>query len=113
MNPIEKLMVSRSSYLKLALGVVALVLILLVTGSAGSSLWITPVIILAIWIASQIGLAYRHRATGSVSLPSVVDGLDAELLCSAHADCVFLGGVPPVVPGDVHDVLGCHGGVVE
>jgi uncharacterized paraquat-inducible protein A len=55
-NPIEKVMVDRSSHVKLALAVVALVLILWATGSPLLSLWITPVIIALLWIAIQLGL---------------------------------------------------------
>ncbi|MGO9082203.1 MAG: hypothetical protein ACLQDY_24765 [Streptosporangiaceae bacterium] len=61
MNPIEKVMVNRSSHYKLTLAVVALVLVLWATGSPLPSLWITPVIILVLWIAIQLGLGYRHR----------------------------------------------------
>ncbi len=61
MNPIERVMVNRSSHFKLALAVAALVLVLWVTGSAIQSLWITPVIIVVVWIAIQLGLRYRHR----------------------------------------------------
>ncbi len=61
MNPIEKVMVNRSSHFKLAVAVTALVLVLWVTGSSIQSLWITPLIIFALWIAIQLGLGYRHR----------------------------------------------------
>jgi O-antigen ligase len=61
MNPIERVMVNRSSHFKLALAVAALVLVLWVTGSPIQSLWITPVIIVVVWIAIQLGLRYRHR----------------------------------------------------
>ena len=61
MNPIEQVMVSRSSHLKLALAVAALVLVLWVTGSSIQSLWITPVIIFVAWIAVRLGLRYRHH----------------------------------------------------
>jgi hypothetical protein len=61
MNPIEQLMVRRSTFFKLAAAVVALVLVLWATGSSLPSLWITPVIIFALWIAVQLGLKYRHR----------------------------------------------------
>jgi hypothetical protein len=61
MNPIEKVMVNRSSHFKLALAVAALVLVLWATGSPIQSLWITPVIIVVVWIAIQLGLRYRHR----------------------------------------------------
>ncbi len=61
MNPIEKVMIKRSSHVKLALAVIALVLVLWVTGSSLQSLWITPVIIVVAWIAIQLGLRYRHR----------------------------------------------------
>jgi hypothetical protein len=56
MNPIEKVMADRSSHVKLALAVVALVLVLWATGSPLPSLWITPVIIVLLWIAIQLGL---------------------------------------------------------
>ena len=65
MNPVEKVMVSRSSNFKLALAVAALVLVLWATGSAVPSLWITPVIIFAVWIAIQLGLRFRHRHHGA------------------------------------------------
>ena len=65
MNPIEKVMVSRSSFFKLAVAVVALVLVMWATGSSLPSLWITPVIILVLWIAIQLGLGYRHRHHGA------------------------------------------------
>jgi hypothetical protein len=61
MNPIEKVMVHRSSHVKLALAVVALVLVLWATGSPLSSLWITPVVIFALWSAIQLAVGYRHR----------------------------------------------------
>jgi hypothetical protein len=61
MNPIEQVMVKRSSHVKLALAVVALVLVLRVSGSAIQSLWITPVIIVILWITIQLGLGYRRR----------------------------------------------------
>jgi hypothetical protein len=54
-------MVNRSSHFKLALAVAALVLVLWATGSPIQSLWITPVIIVVVWIAIQLGLRYRHR----------------------------------------------------
>ena len=61
MNPIENVMVRRSSHVKLALAVAALVLVLWATGSSLPSLWIAPVIIVVLWIAIQFGLGYRHR----------------------------------------------------
>ncbi len=65
MNPIEKVMVKRSTHFKLALAVAALVLVLWATGSPLPSLWITPVLILAVWIAIQLGLTYRHGRHGA------------------------------------------------
>ena len=47
MNAIEQVMVKRSSHFKLALAVIALVLVLWATGSSTQSLWLTPVIIAA------------------------------------------------------------------
>jgi len=61
MNPVEKVMIKRSTLFKLAAAVAALVLVLWATGSPLASLWITPVIIFALWIAVQLGLTYRHR----------------------------------------------------
>jgi hypothetical protein len=61
MNPVEKVMVRRSSHLKLALAVAALVLVLWATGSSIQSLWIIPVIIFVLWTAIQLGLRYRQR----------------------------------------------------
>jgi len=65
MNPIEKVMVKRSSNFKLAAAVVALVLVLWATGSSLPSLWITSVIIFVLWIAIQLGLGYRRRHHGA------------------------------------------------
>jgi hypothetical protein len=65
MNPIEKVMVKRSTLFKLTVAVAALVLVLWVTGSPLPSLWITPVIIFVAWIAIQLGLGYRHRHHGA------------------------------------------------
>jgi O-antigen ligase len=59
MNPIAQVMVKRSSHFKLALAVV--VLVLWASGSAIQSLWITPVVIIVLWIVIQLGLRYRHR----------------------------------------------------
>jgi O-antigen ligase len=61
MNPIERVMTLRSTTSKLALAVVALVLVLWATGSALQSLWLTPVIVLVLWIAIQLRLAYHRR----------------------------------------------------
>jgi hypothetical protein len=58
-------MARRSSTVKLALAVAALVLVLWATGSPLPSLWITPVIIAVLWIAVQFGLGYRHRHHGA------------------------------------------------
>jgi O-antigen ligase len=65
MNPVEKVLVNRSSHVKLALAVAALVLVLWLTGSPIPSLWITPVIIVAVWVAIQFGLRSRHRQHGA------------------------------------------------
>ena len=65
MNPIEKVMVERSTHFKLALAVAALVVVLWATGSSLPSLWITPVIIFVAWIGIQLGLGYRHRHHGA------------------------------------------------
>jgi hypothetical protein len=65
MNPIEKVMVNRSSQFKLAVAVALLVLVLWATGSAVQSLWITPLVIFVLWIAIQLGLGYRHRRHGA------------------------------------------------
>jgi len=65
MNPIEKVMVNRSSQFKLAVAVALLVLVLWATGSAVQSLWITPLVIVVLWIAIQLGLGYRHRRHGA------------------------------------------------
>jgi hypothetical protein len=65
MNPIEKVMVHRSSHFKLAAAVALLVLVLWATGSAVQSLWMTPVIIVMLWIAIQLGLGYRRQHYGA------------------------------------------------
>jgi O-antigen ligase len=61
MNPIEHVLVKRSSHVKLALAVAALVLVLWLSGSAIQSLWIAPAGILVLWMVIQMGLRYRHR----------------------------------------------------
>jgi O-antigen ligase len=61
MNPVEKVMTKRSSHFKLAVATVVVVLVLWVTGSSTQSLWMAPIIIFVLWIALQLGLAYRHR----------------------------------------------------
>jgi hypothetical protein len=65
MNPIEKVMASRSSHVKLAVAVALLVVVLWATGSAVQSLWVTPVIIVVVWTAIQLGLGYRRRHHGA------------------------------------------------
>jgi hypothetical protein len=65
MNPIEQVMVKRSTLFKLVAAVAALVLVLWAAGSSLPSLWITPVIIFALWIAFQLGLKYRYRQHGA------------------------------------------------
>jgi hypothetical protein len=65
MNPIEKVMIQRSTLAKLAVAVAALVLVLWATGSSLPSLWITPVVIFVAWTAIQLGLRYRRRHDGA------------------------------------------------
>jgi hypothetical protein len=65
MNPIEKVMVDRSSHVKLAVAVSLLVVVLWATGSAVQALWMTPVVIFGLWIAIQLGLGYRRRHHGA------------------------------------------------
>lgn len=60
MNPIERVMTKRSTDFTVALAVAVLVLVLWLTGSSVQSLWVTPVIVLVLWIAIQSGLR-RHR----------------------------------------------------
>lgn len=60
-NPIEKVMSKRSPEFKIGLAVDVLVVLLLATGSSIGSVWLIPVIVLALWIAFQQGLRYRHR----------------------------------------------------
>ena len=65
MNPVEKVMVKRSTLFELTVAVGALVLVLWATGSSLPSLWITPVLIFVLWIAIRFGLGYRHRHHGA------------------------------------------------
>ena len=65
MNPVEKVMVKRSTLFELTVAVGALVLVLWATGSSLPSLLITPVVIFVLWIAIQFGLGYRHRHHGA------------------------------------------------
>jgi hypothetical protein len=45
--------------------VLVLVLVLWATGSAIQSLWITPLVIVVLWVVIQLGLGYRHRRRGA------------------------------------------------
>ena len=65
MNPVEKVMVKRSTLFELTVAVGALVLVLWATGSSLPSLWITPVIIFVLWITIRFGLGYRYRHHGA------------------------------------------------
>lgn len=65
MYPIEKVMASRSSHVKLAVAVTLLVVVLWATGSAIQSLSVTPVIIVVLWTAIQLGIGYRRRHHGA------------------------------------------------
>jgi hypothetical protein len=65
MYPIEKVMASRSSHVKLAVAVALLVVVLWATGSAIQSLSVTPVIIVVLWTAIQLGIGYRRRHHGA------------------------------------------------
>jgi O-antigen ligase len=62
MNPIEKVMTKRSTRFKVALAVAVLVLVLWLTGSSLQSLWVTPVVVIVLWIAVQSGMRYRHNS---------------------------------------------------
>ena len=55
MNPIEKVMTKRSTSFKVALAVVALLLVLWATGSSIGSIWLIPAIVLS------CGLRYSCR----------------------------------------------------
>jgi hypothetical protein len=61
MHPIEKLMTRRSTEFKVMLAVAGLIVLLLATGSSVGSVWPIPVIVVALWIAFQQGLRYRHH----------------------------------------------------
>jgi hypothetical protein len=65
MNPIEKVMVSRSQHFILALAVAVatavLMLVLWALGSPIQSLWRTAVIVFVLWIAIQLGWRYHDR----------------------------------------------------
>ncbi len=60
MNPIEKVMTKRSAPFKVALAVVALVLVLWANGSTLGSIWMIPVIVFVLWSAIQMTLRVRH-----------------------------------------------------
>jgi hypothetical protein len=60
-EPIEKVLVNRSSHFKLTPAVAPLVLVLWVTGSSIQSLWNTPVAIFVVWVVIQFALRYRHQ----------------------------------------------------
>jgi O-antigen ligase len=60
MNPIEKVMTKRSMSFKVALAVVALLVILWATGASLGSIWLIPVIVLVLWIAIQLALRAHH-----------------------------------------------------
>jgi hypothetical protein len=60
-NPIEKVMTTRSTESKVALAVAALTVLLLAIGASLGSVWPIPVIVFVLWIALHQGLRYRHR----------------------------------------------------
>lgn len=61
LNPIEKVMIARSTTFKLTVAVALLVVVLWLSGSPIQSLWMTPVIILTVWIGIQVALWSRGR----------------------------------------------------
>lgn len=61
MNPIEKVMTTRTTEFKAALGVAVLVVLLLATGSSFASVWPIPVIVVVLWIIIRQVLQYRRR----------------------------------------------------
>jgi hypothetical protein len=61
MNPIEKVMTSRSTEFKIALAVAALIVLLLATGTSIGSVWPIPVIVFVLWTVLHRGLCYRYR----------------------------------------------------
>ena len=64
MNPIEKVMTKRSTSFKVALAVVALLLVLWATGSSIGSIWLIPAIVFVLWTAIQLSLRFRHGHRG-------------------------------------------------
>jgi O-antigen ligase len=65
MNRIEKVMTKRGTTFKVAVAVVALLLVLWATGSTIGSIWMIPVIVFVLWIAIQLALRLSHRHTGA------------------------------------------------
>jgi O-antigen ligase len=65
MNRIEKVMTKRSTSLKVAVAVVALLLVLWATGSTIGSIWLIPVIVFILWIATLVTLRFRHGHGGA------------------------------------------------
>lgn len=65
MNRIEKVMTKRSTSLKVAVAVVALLLVLWATGSTIGSIWLIPVIVFILWSATLVTLRFRHGHGGA------------------------------------------------
>lgn len=62
MNPIERVMTKRSTHFEVVLAVAVLVLVLWTTGSSGQSLWVTPLVVLVLWVAVQSAIRrYQQR----------------------------------------------------
>jgi O-antigen ligase len=65
MHRIEKVMTKRATTFKVAVAVVALLLVLWATGSTIGSIWMIPVIVFVLWIAIQLALRFNHRHSGA------------------------------------------------
>jgi hypothetical protein len=62
MNGIERVMTNRSTAFKVALAVVALLVVLWASGASVGSIWPIPVIVLILWVGIQMAIRVRQRA---------------------------------------------------
>jgi hypothetical protein len=64
MNRIEKVMAKRSATFKVALAVVALLLVLWIAGTSLANLLLVPVLAIILWMIVQLVLEFRHPGQG-------------------------------------------------
>jgi hypothetical protein len=64
MSRIEKVMAKRSATFKVALAVVALLLVVWIAGTSLANLLLVPVLAIILWVIVHLVLEFRHRGQG-------------------------------------------------